>query len=420
MKVLSLFDGMSCGLQALKQANIPVTQYYASEIDKYAIQISKKNHPEICQLGDVVNVRKMAECGILGKIDLLIGGSPCQGFSFAGKQLAFDDPRSVLFFEFVKTLKALQKTNPDIKFLLENVRMKKEYLDVISEQLGVRPVFINSALVSAQNRQRYYWANWEISQPLDRGVMLKDIIEDDVSETFNLSNKLVHGLKNGSPAFQGRFNPHTAETKKSYCLTARYHKMGKTDPYIEMQGGAIRGRYNEDGKVEQQLELNHQEKANAITTVSKDSLLIKNPQNYLPENITTMFVDLYNKKCIEGKKSTTLRTNSSNGNMWVGENKDSLCIQIGEADIKAHEERKRVYSPEGKCPTLLTPSGGYSEKKISTDNITWRKLTPIECERLQTLPDNYTEGVSNTQRYRMLGNGWTVSVIENIFREMGK
>ena len=170
MNVLSLFDGMSCGRIALERLGIQVDNYYASEIDKYAIQVSQANYPNIIQVGDVTEL----DTSTLPKIDLIMGGSPCQGFSFAGKQLAFDDPRSALFFEFVRCVEELKPKY----FLLENVRMKKEYLDVISEYMGVEPIMINSALVSAQNRVRYYWTNIPgVEQPEQRGIVLRDILE---------------------------------------------------------------------------------------------------------------------------------------------------------------------------------------------------------------------------------------------------
>jgi len=174
MRVLSLFDGMSCGRIALYRAGITPEKYYASEIDKFAIQVSKANWNDIEHLGDVTNWRKWSIDW--AGIDLLIGGSPCQGFSFAGKQLAFDDLRSKLFFVYVDILNHIRGVNPDVKFLLENVKMKKEHLQVITETLGVEPVFINSNLVSAQNRKRYYWANWQFSQPADKGITLPDIL----------------------------------------------------------------------------------------------------------------------------------------------------------------------------------------------------------------------------------------------------
>ena len=158
MNVLSLFDGMSCGRIALERLGVKVDNYYASEIDKYAIKVSQANYPDIIQVGDICNLKPED----FKDIYLILAGSPCQGFSFAGKQLAFDDPRSALFFEFIRLLKAIKPKY----FLLENVRMKKEFLDVISKYMGVTPIFINSALVSAQSRQRYYWTNIpSIQQP---------------------------------------------------------------------------------------------------------------------------------------------------------------------------------------------------------------------------------------------------------------
>jgi DNA-cytosine methyltransferase len=352
MKVLSLFDGMSCGQIALNQLGIKADKYYASEIDKWAIQVTQKNYPDTIQLGDIT---KWREWDIdWASIDLVYGGSPCQGFSFAGKQLAFDDPRSKLFFEFVDIVNHIKSLNPDVKFLLENVRMKKEYLDVISEYMGVQPVMINSALVSAQNRVRFYWTNiGEIEQPEDRGILLKDIIESgEVDREKSLHQMVI---------VDSLYNNRPARVYKEKSPTIRSGRTG-----LIVTGGAIRGRYNEAGKTEQKLEVQHTGRANSITTVQKDS----------------------------------------------------LCIQVGEADLKGHDSIKRVYSPDGKSPTLTTMGGGHREPKIAQPELTWRKLTPLECERLQTVPDGYTEGVSNTQRYRMLGNGWTVSVIKHIFSKL--
>lgn len=310
MNVLSLFDGMSCGRVALERAGISVTKYFASEIDKHAIKVAMNNYPDTQQLGDVTKWHEWD----LPKIDLLIGGSPCQGFSFAGKQLAFDDPRSKLFFEFVACLEHFKPKY----FLLENVRMKKEHLQVITDMLGVEPIRINSNLVSAQNRDRYYWTNIpNVTQPEDKGILLKDILE--------------------------------------------------TAPNSDIKGGAIRGRPTPTGKTVQRLEVGG-DKANSLTTVQKDS----------------------------------------------------LCVLIGRANLNGHDCIKRIYSVHGKAPTLTAIQGGHQEAKIATDSKHWRKLTPIECERLQTLPDNYTSCVSNSQRYKMIGNGWTVDVIAHIFLFMAE
>lgn len=243
-------------------------------------------------------------------VDLLMGGSPCQGFSVAGKQLNFDDPRSKLFFDFAKAKNELKPRY----FLLENVKMKKEYQDIISEHMGVEPIEINSALVSAQNRKRLYWTNIpSIGQPADKGILLKDIIESG-----------------------------SVDRDKSYCIDANCFKGGSLKNYMEK-------------KLRQQV------------------------------------------------------LKQSESRLMVNE-----CIQVGEADLNGHDIIKRVYSIDGKCPTLTGMGGGNLEKKIAIDNENWRKLTVIECERLQTLPDGYTEGVSNTQRYKAIGNGWTVDVIAHI------
>ena len=277
MRVLSLFDGISCGRVALERAGIPVEAYYASEIDKYAMQISKKNWPDIVQLGDITQI----DPDFLPDVDLIIGGSPCQGFSFAGKHLNFDDPRSKLFFDYVRILDAMRERNPDVLFLLENVRMKKESESVITEMLGVEPIAINSSLVSAQNRYRLYWTNIEgVTQPAEKDVVLQDI--------------LVSG---------------TADREKSYCIDASYYKGGDLHSY----------------RIKKRRQL----------------------------------------------------------------------VRVGHTGAKGHESAAKI--------------------PVSDDDKYWRKLTVVECERLQTLPDNFTEGVSNTQRYKALGNGWTVDVISHIF-----
>lgn len=332
---------MSCGRIALEKAGIKVNKYFASEIDKYAIQVSKENWPDIIHLGDVTKVNTYE----LPKIDLLIAGSPCQGFSFAGKQLNFNDPRSALFFEFVRILKECKPKY----FLLENVVMKKEFQEVISNALGVEPIMINSALVSAQNRKRLYWTNIpNVQQPEHKGILLKDIIEDG-----------------------------GVDREKSHCLDANYFKGGNLKSYFE--------------KHRRQLVFS----------------------------------------------------------------KDQLC-HVGDADLKGNDSIKRVYHPDGKAPTLTTMGGGHREPKIlqvnpgksaggkqphmqdrvfsvngvshaltksfasstniETSDLKWRKLTVLECKRLQTVPDDYKMNVSNSQAYKMLGNGWTVDVIAHIFK----
>jgi DNA-cytosine methyltransferase len=272
--VLSLFDGMSCGQLALDTLGIKVNNYFASEIDPHAMKIAKKNYPNTKHIGSVLDVKGSD----LPRIDLLIGGSPCQSFSNAGDGSGMEG-KSKLFWEFVRVLKETKPTY----FLLENVKMKKEWEKIITDTLGVEPILINSRLVTAQNRPRLYWTNIpNVVQPIDRGLVLKDILEDQVEEKFYLSDKAIDymsRLRNGKPRWEYHTNPLDG---KSACLTA---------------------------------------------------------------------------------------------NMYKG-----------------------------------VPYGVIKELK--------RRLSPVECERLQSVPDNYTEGVSNTQRYKMLGNGWTIDVIAHILNEM--
>lgn len=237
--VLSLFDGMSCGQIALNRSGIKYDQYFASEIDKHAIKVTQANYPNTIQLGDVREIK--AEN--LPKIDLLIGGSPCQGFSFSGKQLNFEDPRSKLFFEFVRLVKELQPKY----WLLENVVMKTEFEQIISEHLGVQPIKINSSLVSAQNRVRLYWANFEISQPTDKGINLIDILE---------TNELIN-----PSAIRGR------RLNKATILGRRLNERG------------VREDYNKDVPITQCLEVRstNTNKSNCLTTVEKDNVLTTMP-----------------------------------------------------------------------------------------------------------------------------------------------
>jgi DNA-cytosine methyltransferase len=228
MVVLSLFDGISAGRVALERIGIKVDKYYASEIDKYAIQITMKNHPDTIQLGDIT---KWQEWDI-EQPDLIIGGSPCQGFSFAGKQLNFDDPRSALFFEFAKVVKHYKPKY----FLLENVKMKKEYQDVITEFMGVEPVLINSALVSAQNRQRLYWTNIPgLKQPEDKGILLKDIIDgvDVLKEKSQTIPATIYKENAKSMIKRNKKELLVVDRDKSYCLDANYYKGGNPEQYFE-------------------------------------------------------------------------------------------------------------------------------------------------------------------------------------------
>ena len=344
INVLSLFDGMSCGQLAISQLGFEYN-YFASEIDKHAMQVTQANFPNTIQLGSVEHWQ-LWDVDFAG-INLLIGGSPCQGFSFAGKQLNFDDPRSKLFFVYVDILNYIRSINPNVKFLLENVKMKKEYEAVISEHLGVQPIEINSNLVSAQNRKRLYWTNIEgVTQPEDRGIYLKDVLQEEVDEKYYLSDRALGGL---TRALTKDHKPKFLDTKTAkascvdtrtgagchyadyVCVAQRGREVSCLSPKRTDYGKQIRKDYEagiiaEQRKNIQKLEPRNDGKTNCLTSVQKDNLLL--------------------------------------------------------------------------IDTLL------------------RRLTPIECERLQTVPDNYTAAASDTQRYRMLGNGWTVEVIKHILKNL--
>ena len=293
MKVLSLFDGISCGMVALERAKIPVERYVAYEIEENAIKISKKNYPQIEHMGDVTK----ADFSQYAGFDLLIGGSPCQDLSVYKTSSAegwkgLDGSKSNLFYHYVRALKEIKPKY----FLLENVAsMENKWIDVISKELGVNPIEINSSLVCAAERKRLYWTNIpDIGKLEDRHIMLKDIVVN------------------------------TEEVPQKYW----YDK-----PFV----------YNGDDK----------------------------------------------------KVQCTL-------------------------DIKGHRNMKEVYNLNGKCNTILCDGdGGHRVKKVY-QNGRCRKLMPVEYERLQTLPDGYTEGVADSKRYTCCGNGWTVDVIAHILKNIPK
>lgn len=311
INVLSLFDGISCGQVALERAGIPVRNYYASEIDLNCIRITQKNYPKTIHLGDVRSVDLLKFTQRPSNeyvIDLLIGGSPCQDLSIAGTRQGLDGSRSCLFWEYVRALKIVKPKY----FLFENVAsMKKEDREIITNALGVEPIIINSALVSAQTRKRFYWTNIpNVKQPEDKQIYLKDILESGV-----------------------------APQNKSYCLTETYHKASFSD--------------------------------------------------FVKKHTRTMI---------------------------------AMPIRLGHLEGRSNAQANRVYSIEGKSVCLNANGGGGGAKtglykiELPDGEYIIRKLTPIECERLQTLPDNYTEGIPNSSRYKAIGNGWTVEVIAHILK----
>lgn len=250
---MSLFDGISCGKVALDRAGIKVKKYYASEIDKFAMQVSEKNHPDIIQLGDVTSWRSW---DIDWKnVGLLIGGSPCQGFSFAGKQLNFNDDRSKLFFVYVDILNHIKSVNPDVKFLLENVKMKTEWQDVISGYLGVKPIRINSALVSAAKRDRLYWANFDVEMPDDKGITFDDINQhstDWLSDTY--IDKVSKWKAQQDPIANTTF---IGTNSKLPCLTARGYNQSHSGMILISDGNKYRYLTNNDAELAMTLPVDY-------------------------------------------------------------------------------------------------------------------------------------------------------------------
>lgn len=466
---------MSCGQLALQRLGIEVDTYYASEIDKYAIQVTQANFPKTIQVGDVCELK--AED--YQDVDLILAGSPCQGFSFAGKQLAFDDPRSALFFEFVRLLKEIKPKY----FLLENVKMKQQFQDVITEQVSacypdfeggdllggqIKPILINSALLSAQNRQRLYWTNIpNIEQPEDKGIVLRDILENDFDSERDKSYwidanyykgasveqykkksrrqlvskpkqvgiatdikghdilKRVYSPDGKSPTLNsmggGNREPKVAiknlpkgSTGKSWFFEQQTYlpdsektralKSGSGSGNIpKVVSGVWRARSKKDGKrvawketkPQQMLELRKDFKSNSIGSVQKDSVVVK---------------DLIEEEriVVDKEKRQLLIAEATKKGYTVIEDGD--CFDINFPNSKTRRGRNMKY----KCNALTTASQNF----MRFENLSWRKLTPLECERLQTVPDNYTNHVSNTQRYKMLGNGMTVDVIAHILNNM--
>ena len=377
---------MSCGQIALRELGVPIDRYYASEIDKHAIAQTQLNFPETIQLGDV---EKWREWDIeWSEIDLLLAGSPCQGFSLAGKMLGHDDPRSRLYWVFLDILHHVQKLNPNVKYLLENVRMRPADEVRINESLGIRPVVINSALVSAQNRVRLYWSDirtksegiWgelltDIPQPADRGIYIGDILDDEVDEKYYMRNLPLNkeALESIAPTQEGqasdvvkldkKLKPKALQDKAS-CLTAGGHSGG-----------------------------NHSD---------MDILYIRDP--WLRKNLRT-----------PSDKANALLSCS-----YKGARANGMSVVPG--TWRTHKDGQGFRSTAGgKAPCIPARArNDGSGQPVAKIGCMLRRLTPNECARLQTIPDWYKWGCSDTQAYKMLGNGWTVEVIKHILSYITK
>ena len=395
---------MSCGQIALRELGIEVDAYYASEIDKFCIAQTQLNFPDTIQLGDVRGV----SLGNLPRIDLILAGSPCQGFSFAGKQLNFEDPRSVLFFQFQRIVHQAYCLNPDMKFLLENVRMKKSSEEIITRCLdGLRPAVINSALVSAQNRVRLYWSNirttpanlfdgyiTDIPQPADRGIYMRDILEDEVDEKYHIKNEVLRNLiaHKERNEREGRGFGMVVKTPEEKSLAVRVGGKGMYDII----------KINRHGQLKR-----NQNKASCLTVGGHGS-----------GNHSDIDIILQRPRGKKGVSAYTDKAPTLTANAW--EQNNLLCRrsvkQINpstESNGRQPFQQNRVYDPDGISPALCSSRRGQSPLIITPDDIL-RRLTPTECARLQTIPDWYKWECSETQQYRMLGNGWTVEVIKHI------
>ena len=325
MNVLSLFDGISVGMLALKRAKIKVDKYYSSEIDKYALQISEKNFPEIIQLGDITLWRSWNIDW--SSIDLILAGFPCQAWSDAGRCEGVNDPRGELAFVLVDIWNHIKKVNPKVKHLFENVKMKKEFLTYLDGLFNSPRILLNSSTVSGQHRQRYYWTNIEnVTEPEDRGIYLRDVLEEGITNR-----------------------------DKSYGIDANYYKGSSPDIYF--------------GKRRRQL----------VFVVGMEEGRRLHDGKYYSRN----FRQGYRIYHIDGV-SATLSASSKGGKCQYG----------------------GLY--------------GMTEGNVCY----YRMLTPVECERLQTLHDGYTlvknetgkQVVSNTQRYKAIGNSWTCEIIVHILK----
>ena len=330
--ILSLFNGISALHLACDKVGFEINTCYYAEIDKYANKITEKHYPNDIALGDVT---KWREWDIdWSTIDLVGAGFPCQAWSVAGKQLGDKDERGMLFWTTLEIIAHVLKHNPKAKFLMENVKMKKDFEQYIThhteQTLGrVEKTLINSALVSAQNRQRYYWTNFEVTQPEDKGLLIKDVIENEPDEKYNIN---MQALKTYTSDL-GRVKGFKSINDKSNCLTASMHK-----------------GFGNDG----------------CTVVFRATVQANAEHTY------------------NGKVPTLTA---------------SMGVGGGNVPLFTINDVAEMFK------------GKYIDKDVRK---LYRKLTPLECERLQTFPDNWTDCVSNTQRYKALGNAWTVDVIAHI------
>jgi len=470
LNVVSFFDGMGCLYVALKELGIPIESYHAYEIDKHAMKAAKALNPNVIHKGDV---RFFDIKDYPNEIDIFAGGSPCTDLSFAGKMsglicnslsqymelrneyletkdenLFFYNGKfqqSILFWEWLRALKEIQKVNTKVYFLLENVIMPKNHEYTISKELGIAPIRINANLVSAQNRDRLFWTNiglepfglfgdlhCTIPQPKDQGILLKHILESDVKEKYYLSDKMLNYFSSRAKNFNnGKVNIRD-ENGKSSTITASSKSIDISDNFI---------------KVDTDLSISlNQEKANCFTAgghsggLHSDMTLIKEFPVCLvagrgeeAKQLRKQGIDKFHDKELmprnDGK--TNCLTSVQKDNLVLelneyfekgsSENKDGLILagnMRGGKWENTHESSRKVYDSKGKSPTATTMQGGNQHPKTMHNNLI-RRLTPRECGRLQSIPERDLDillscGVSDSQLYRIFGNGWNISVITHI------
>ena len=499
MIVLSLFDGMSCGQIALRDMGIIPEIYYASEIDKFAIAQTQLNFPETIQLGSVTDV----DATKLGHIDLLIGGSPCQSFSFAGKRIGMAttdkeeiytlerylelkrdgfqfEGQSYLFWEYMRILNEVRQTNPDVLFLLENVEMGKKWEKVLSDAIGINGVHINSALVSAQTRKRIYWTNIrtankdlfgqkysDIPLPEDRNIFLQDILLDEVDEKYYVSDAVLERMRRSNYS-KPAINPEktgTINTKnnsgqmsldsgttfirtpvvkdrgnlrkidKSNCIVANYWKgmdnhgmrtMVHEERFTPIHiPEATKKGYAEifPGECFDATQLGSKTRRGRRMSKKCNCLMSQNiPEYYLYKKVSNLPKNRIINNIREiNEKGNCLLATVYKGSQANGVTLIKLPVQLNpstESNGGQSYQQNRIYSDKGLSPAVMVNMTCGSYAVQTNERI--RRLTPTECARLQTIPDWYKWECSETQQYKMLGNGWTVEVIKHIFSFLPK
>ena len=411
-------------------------KYTAIEIDKFAVAVSDDNHEGIVRYHDVREVKGE----MLGKVDFFCGGSPCQGFSFSGKQLAFDDPRSVLFFEYVRLLNELKEINPDMVWMLENVMMKKEFEHIITETVGVNPIRVNSALFSPQNRIRNYWLSWKVNPLLfvDRERYIHHILQPDSEEEIRTYTPRDQGSSsdncrqvghaddiNGHDILKRIYSPNAkAPTLNTMGGGNRHPKVAMTEP--QWSSASIRNRRLDENGVRKDdqmelalvpcLEVKGEKKSNALTTVQKDNLATTLPQGRYP------IADI-----VGGQGKQLLKPNIAKAATLLARDYKGFGNQgmtgVRVPKIKQYPRGKNkggIKGHDGKTPSMTSSSWQNNNHLTYDEGYTWRRLSVVECSRLQGLPDDYCKSVSKSQGYKQLGNGFQVVTIFELLKQLPK